>query len=296
MTPRQGRRALGRYLPRQLRVEVYHLRRLGPKGYARRKWREHARGPGQEPRANAPFEIGAGARIVLHDSTVAGVRTHWVDRGEGTRELDAFRRLAPGHSTFLDIGAARGLYSAAFCALTDGRAYAFEPSPAMFQTLGALIELNPDFDIKPFEIALGDAPGSRAVESRGEQFRGVRSGEANAETMTVDTLDAFVAHHELAPDFVKIDVEGMELEVLRGGAQTFGGPVDAVMLEVHPRILMQGEGVSGIHALLAGFGFALFTLDFEPISDLERHLGGARGLPARAANVVCQRSPERRPS
>jgi FkbM family methyltransferase len=163
----------------------------------------------------------------------------------------------------------------------------------MFETLAALIELNPESKITPCNIALGAVPGVRSVESHGAQFRGVRSGEMSAETMTVESLDSFVGRHELAPDFVKIDVEGMELEVLRGGAETFTASVDVVMLEVHPRILMLGEGVSGIQVLLASFGFGRFTLDFAPISDLERHLVGRRGLPPRATNIVCQRSAER---
>jgi FkbM family methyltransferase len=234
-----------------------------------------------------PFDIGARVPIVLHDSTVPGVRSHWVDAGQGTPELDAFKRLAPGHATLLDIGAARGIFSAAFCALTDGHAYAFEPSPTMFEGLEALIELNPEFKITPAKIALGAVAGSQLVETHGAQFRGVRSAEANGAAMEVETLDDFVARHDLAPDFVKIDVEGMELEVLRGGAETFSGPVEVIMLEVHPRILMKGESVSDIQVLLAGFGFSLFTLDLAPIADLDRHLRPRRGLPPRATNIVC---------
>jgi FkbM family methyltransferase len=291
MTTRARLRSiLRRCSPRRLRVELYHLRRLGPGGYTRNKWRKHATRGGQEPRANAPFDIGAPVPITLHESTVPGVVSHWVDRGQGTEELDAFRRVAPGHSTFLDIGAAQGIFSAAFCALTDRRAYAFEPSPTMFEGLVALIDLNPDFKITPFQLALGAKAGSQAVESRGAQFRGVRSAQANADTMSVETLDNFVALHGLAPDFVKIDVEGMELDVLRGGAQTFSGPVAAIMLEVHPRILMQGEGIAGVQELLNGFGFRLFTLDFAPIAHLADSLVDRRGRPLRAMNIVCQRS------
>jgi FkbM family methyltransferase len=234
-----------------------------------------------------PFDIGARVPIVLHDSTLPGIRSHWLDAGQGTPELDAFKRAAPGHATFLDIGAACGIFSAAFCALTDGHAYAFEPSPTMFEGLEALIELNPEFKITPVKIALGAVAESRLVETHGAQFRGVGSAEANGAAMDVETLDDFVGRHDLAPDFVKIDVEGMELEVLRGGAETFSGPVEVIMLEVHPRILMKGEGVSDIQVLLAGFGFSLFSLDLAPIADLDRHLTPRRGLPPRATNIVC---------
>ena len=286
------RSVLRRCFPRRVHTELYQLRRLGSRGYTRNKWREHTTRGGPEPQANVPFDIGAPVPIVLHDSTVSGVRSHWVVPGQSMKELDAFKRVAPGHSTFLDIGAGAGIFSAAFCALTDRHAYAFEPSPTMFERLTALADLNPGFEITPFKIGLGAVAGTQLVQLHDGLFRGVRSAEANTETMSVETLDHFVGRHELTPDFVKIDVDGMELEVLRGGAETFSGSVDVMMLEVHPRILMRaGEAVADIQVLLDGFGFRLFTLDFAPISDLARHVVSLsrRGLAPPATNIVCQK-------
>jgi FkbM family methyltransferase len=279
-------------LPHRLRAEVYQIRALGLARYARFKWRRQTLRHVPQPQANAPYDIGGLAPIVLPQSVLGGFGAHFVDRGRGTAELDAFKRLAAGHHAFLDVGAAAGLFAAAFCALTGDRAYAFEPSPRNFARMRELIAANPELQIEPHNLALGAKAGTLAVDSsHGAQFRGVADPESESagETMTVATLDEFARAHGLTPDFAKVDVEGMELEVLRGGAQTFTDSIDALLLEVHPKLLMGGANVSEVQALLRGFGFRLMTLDFEPIDDLQRYVAARRGRAARAANIVCRK-------
>jgi Methyltransferase FkbM domain len=49
----------------------------------------------------------------------------------------------------------------------------------------------------------------------------------------VTTLDAFIASGNPPPQLVKIDVEGGECEVLRGGSQLFGTHRPLLIVEVH---------------------------------------------------------------
>lgn len=282
---------LRRLTPQQLRSEIFKARTLGVKKYARYARLEQAQRRNAPPQANAPFDIGVPVPIVLHATTVSGVRSHWVRSGQGIAELRAFKRVASGHSTFLDIGAGSGIFAAAFCALTGNQAWAFEPSPVKFESLLALIGLNPGFEIEAFNVALGRTEGNQAVKRGRAQFRAVDESAAvtATETMPVQTLDGFVQQHGLAADLAKIDVDGMELDVLRGGAETFRRTVDTLMLEVHPSMLLRGESVSDVQSLLTDLGFKLFTLDFRPISNLAGLIEADPEFPDGTKNIVCRK-------
>src|SRR4051794_15158446 len=102
-------------VPVPLREELYRARRLGLRKYlhyASVKRTARTRTP---PKATGPFDIGAPVPIVLDESTVHTVTSHWVKAAQAIKELRAFRKLAPMHACFVDIGAAEGIFSAAFC-------------------------------------------------------------------------------------------------------------------------------------------------------------------------------------
>lgn len=184
-------------LPRWVPNEAYKARTLGLRKYVRYTWliRTQARKMAM-PQPNVPYDIDAPTAVALDLTTLHAVRSHFIESAQGIRELRAFKRLAPGHSTFLDIGAAEGIFSAAFCALTGGSAYAFEPSPDMFERLTALAAANADFNMHLSSIALGATEKTQAVDVYSDsQYRGV-DGDAEAiAVMAVNTLDDFVGQH-----------------------------------------------------------------------------------------------------
>lgn len=278
-------------LPRRVRAELHRARSMGASGYTRYRWRRRMLRRTLQPQANAPYDIGGLAPIVLPPSVLGGFASHFVDRGRGTAEADAFKRLAAEHTTFLDIGAGAGLFAAAFCALTGNAAYAFEPAPANFARIRELMAANPPLAITAFNVALGARAGTQAVSapSPAGQFRGVADPDAATGTMTVDTLDGFVSTHRLEPDFAKVDVEGMELEVLRGGRHTFAASLRTVMLELHPRLLMGGASVADVEAQLRELGFQILTIELHPIPNLAEYVAARRGSAARAANIVARK-------
>lgn len=150
--------------------------------------------------------------------------------------------VPPGGLAF-DIGAHAGNRVRAFRAL-GARVVAIEPQPDFVRLLQALFGRDPDVTVLP--LAVGRAPGQAQVLTSERtptvstlsadwaaragatpSFRGVqwRPGP----TVPITTLDALIAEHG-EPDFVKIDVEGYELDVLLGLTR----PLPALSFEYLP--------------------------------------------------------------
>lgn len=136
------------------------------------------------------------------------------------------RFLRPGQVVF-DVGAHAGLHLEQFLDLIgpSGRAVAFEPIPALADTLASKYRGRSNVDIR--NIALGDKPGSagflvlhKALGMSGFKQR-ADSGDQGAERITVeiDTIDRQSAGLRCL-DYIKIDVEGAEISCLRGARQT----------------------------------------------------------------------------
>jgi FkbM family methyltransferase len=261
-------------VPVRARSELFRFRRLGASKYVEYTRLERAERRKAAPLPGKPYDIGAGSPIIMHSSTVPTVRSHWIDYGHAIKEFRAFKRLAPDHEVLFDVGAAEGIFSAAFCALTGRTSWAFEPSPVMFQRFSDLRALNPELRIVAFNIALGETAGSQRVrEYTDGQFSAVGVQDGDAHEMAVTTLDAVVQAHGTAPDLVKVDVEGMELAVLAGATETLTTSVKTIILEVHYDALAErGEAVDDIERALADTGFELWSLDFERITHLRPYV------------------------
>ena len=130
--------------------------------------------------------------------------------------------LAPG-GVLADVGAFLGMYALWGARLVgpQGRVYAFEPVPASAERVRESAELNGFANIEVVAGAVGAEQGALELQlAPGERAAGVTSrylGGKAAATFKVaqTTLDAFFSSRP-PPDLVKIDVEGMEAEVLRG--------------------------------------------------------------------------------
>ena len=159
-------------------------------------------------------------------------------------EYAAFRGAVRPGTVALDVGANVGAYSVLLGQWVgaSGRVYAFEPSPGAFRGLVRHIALNArDGVVKPVAAAVADLDGVSdllVADTAGESRLAI--GVERGRTVSVPTVsvDSFCARENLQPSFIKIDVEGAELAVLRGARETIrrGGDGLALFVELHPSI------------------------------------------------------------
>jgi FkbM family methyltransferase len=164
-------------------------------------------------------------------------------------EYAAFRGTVRAGTVALDVGANVGAYAVLLGQWVgaSGRVYAFEPSPVAFRGLVRHIALNAqDGVVTPVAAAVADRDGTGdliVADTAGESR--LADGIERRRTMSVSTvtIDSFCAREGLLPSFIKIDVEGAELAVLRGARETIRRRRDALALfvELHPSIWSLAE-------------------------------------------------------
>ncbi len=158
-------------------------------------------------------------------------------------EYTAFKAaIRPGAVAF-DVGANIGAYTLLFAHLVGptGRVIAFEPSPRSIGGLREHLRLNDTAArVEVVDAAVSGAVGTAAFDCAGASganalVPGVAAGAATI-TVKTTTLDDFCERRGVYPSVIKIDVEGAELDVLRGGRRTLARPGIAVFVEFHPSI------------------------------------------------------------
>jgi FkbM family methyltransferase len=188
----------------------------------------------------------------------------------GVSEPDLFRVynefLKPG-MTVVDAGANIGLHSLFFSRRVgeSGKIYAFEPSKKIFSRLMAHIENNQVTNIEGLCLALGAKHGSaEVVDNEKDTSRTFLKSSlpdgCEMHNAIVETLDAFANSKQLQRiDFLKIDVEGYESEILAGARDLMTRQaIKVIQVELDERSLDRaGSQKSDVVSLLVKNGYSL---------------------------------------
>jgi FkbM family methyltransferase len=163
--------------------------------------------------------------VTLHDHSVDVVSVFVLGQYSYTRGA-ARVQVEPG-DTVLDIGGCWGDTALYFASRVGsrGKVYSFEFDPESLEILRTNLSLNPELAgrVEIVEHALWDRSGQTLHFQQGGRCTTVQEDDSSAEGLRVPTItvDDFVQEAGIdRVDFVKMDVEGAEMNVLRGARQS----------------------------------------------------------------------------
>jgi FkbM family methyltransferase len=186
-------------------------------------------------------------------------------------EITLLEALTKPADTVIDVGANIGTHTIPLARHISpaGRVIAFEAQPVIAMLLEANLALNDIGWVEVRVAAAGAIAGHLSLPAvdytqGGQNFGGVSLIGAQTEAMApMQTLDDLGAH----PTLIKVDVEGMELDVLKGGAHT--------ITEFRPDLYIENFPESGSDAVLGWLldhDYQLFW-DVQPIHSIANFRG-----------------------
>jgi FkbM family methyltransferase len=175
--------------------------------------------------SNITLELVDGVRVVVPDSLnristyVLSEQKDWFED-----EIKFLRRLIRPGQKAIDIGANCGVYALTMARLVGptGRVWAFEPASATANLLASGIGANNFTNLELVRSALSNAPGTAqlSISEHSELNELVRGTHPKGITETISCVtldDSMVKYGWKDIDFVKIDAEGEETNILRAG-------------------------------------------------------------------------------
>lgn len=200
--------------------------------------------------------------------------------------------------TIYDVGGDQGIYTVFFASKVGnrGRVVTFEPNPESRRRIVANVELNQFQNVVVRPIGLGAQKGKLTFvfpedePARGSADAGIQAQilkEKNTRTIEIEinSLDDETSSFGLPePDLVKIDVEGLEMDVLLGMKETIRKSRPNLFIEVHGAdVQSKDDNARQVVKFLLDAGYSVFHVESK--QDI-RH---ANIEAARQGHIYCER-------
>ena len=146
-----------------------------------------------------------------------------------------FETAVSKSSVVYDIGAHVGFYTLLASELVgvEGKVIAFEPLPQNLLILRRHVEMNHCTNVVVIESAVSDKSGISSFSEGCDSSTGHLSQEGNLKIKTICLDDIIMSGEIPPPDFMKIDVEGAELLVLKGSSLVLTNYSPKIFLSTH---------------------------------------------------------------
>lgn len=203
--------------------------------------------------------------------------------------------LKPG-MTVADIGANIGFYTL-LAAQTANRVVAFEPDPENYRFLSRNITSNGCSNVQIFNLGIGSKKEEKVFFANPNNFgdRRMYKFPESVQRPNIQTisLDEFVKNENMTLDLIKIDIQGAEIEALRGMQTILSQDHLEIFLEFFPAGLeINGENRIELLQTLLNFGFKIWHINstrdrLEQVLDIAHFSAGFSGVDY--ANLYCKK-------
>lgn len=201
------------------------------------------------------------------------IRSFWEPDAEPIKNL-----VKPGDFV-IDLGANIGWYSNVLAGLVgkEGRVYSIEPIPDTFRLLSTIIKKLGLKNIQPLNYAISEKDGSAIMEIPlhgygGKNFYMARiisrkesGGSAKQHTVSLRSLDSLFLDVADKVTFIKCDVEGHELAVIKGASGFFQKTKPAMFIEVGGSPEKSGSSASELFDILKQYGYSAYFYDGQKL-------------------------------
>ena len=186
----------------------------------------------------------------------------WIVYGkyEGGSGIDLAREKLKDGGVYIDSGANIGQWLLYIAHLNGVKTIAFEPTTSERNLLSQCTKLHNDWDVTILPLGLGSTTTSMQIQKDGPRsttnLDWYKDKDLERETIEIRRLDAVLSDMaEKRVTFWKLDVEGAELEALKGSEQYLREQkIENIYFECHP------SNYKEIVKLLEHFNYAIFDL------------------------------------
>jgi len=216
-----------------------------------------SRGPGK-------IKSGVGKGLLFN---AAGCNPGFLFGTSAPLEQQTLVKFLKRGDVFYDLGANAGFY----CVIgarqvgETGRVFGFEPTPMLVSRIQQNAILNGFTNVEVVPMAVGATNGMIQFGVLGDLSveNSINAAKHAENTMNVPciTIDAFASEHR-PPNLLMMDIEGAELDALKGGMETIRRYLPTMMIEVH----WLGEAFKDFYSEnLKPLGYVATTYDGAPL-------------------------------
>ena len=190
-------------------------------------------------------------------------------------DFNVVRKIVRRGARVADIGANIGVYTRLLSELVgeEGVVHCVEPIPPTFDILAHNTRSLGLKNVLLHNVAISDRDGDVMMEvptfvGGGEDYYEARivspekaSRSLRHFTVPTESLDAFVNRVGGKIGFLKIDVEGHELNVIRGGSHVLANVRPTLLIEVTGDIMTRGEAANEVRRFILDHEYQMFWFD-----------------------------------